>query len=427
MHKRIFILEALLSIFFVCCTTSDSDGIIPSEQEVCINFSAVAHSDFTVNVGTRGATDEINIGILGVAASEEDSLTDCLDGVTDDSFCHNLYNTEFTGTFPGYLQPAEEIVPAFPLEDKSAIAVYAYSPYSPNKVVIGDTTCYINIDVAKEKFRYDYLYTGRIFKSKAAYSNDNTFALPFMHAFAKIDISFVEQMTLGNGEYWTIDTLQLITKSTGKGLFDLKNGIMLPDTTGEADTISFRTNIIDEPLLIDNENNEKNTTIYFPPVLQLDSVRITGYRWGNKFIKTYAMPIPDEGAQFERGKKYSMEFATPLEPEWSVVPSDYKYTMDAYISLQNDNATVDLSRYIIAAFCNDECRGVLETREHNGKQYGYMCLRSNVAQGETFSVRLFNRETRRIIYDTSVRIPFVVYATIGSIENPVVINIPLGI
>ena len=202
---------------------------------------------------------------------------------------------------------------------------------------------------------------------------------------------------------------------------------MLPDTTGEADTISFRTNIIDEPLLIDNENNEKNTTIYFPPVLQLDSVRITGYRWGNKFIKTYAMPIPDEGAQFERGKKYSMEFATPLEPEWSVVPSDYKYTMDAYVSLQHDSVTVDLSKYLIAAFCNDECRGVLETREHNGKQYGYICLRSNVAQGETFSVRLFNRETRRIIYDTSVRIPFVVYATIGSIENPVVINIPLGI
>ena len=100
MLKKILILEALLSILFISCTDSDMDGIMPSGQEVCINFTAQPKSDYTINVGTRGAAD-INVGILGVAATESDSLLDCLTGLTEDSFCHTLCNAEFTGALPG--------------------------------------------------------------------------------------------------------------------------------------------------------------------------------------------------------------------------------------------------------------------------------------------------------------------------------------
>ncbi len=305
MRKKILILELLLSIFFIGCTNSDSDSIQLSGQEVCINFTAKAKSDYNINVGTRGATD-INVGIFGVAALEDDSLLDCLSGLTEESFCHNLFNEEFIGAFPGCLTPINGSKYAFPLEDKSAIAAYAYSPYNAQGAIIGDTSCYIGIDVANTKFTVDYLYTGKVFKSKMKYSEDATFALPFMHAFANIEFTFNST----NQTNLTVDTLELMTNHNGKGLFDLKNGCMIPDVEGYADTLPCVTNILSEPINIDEESRHSKMEIYFPPSIHLDSIRIVGSKDAEKFDKTYAIPNEEGNEQFVQGKRYHITFET---------------------------------------------------------------------------------------------------------------------
>ncbi len=303
MLKKILILEALLSIFLISCTNSDSDGFMPSGQEVCINFTAKPQSDYSINVGTRGAT-EINVGIFGVAATDSDSLLDILTGVTENSFCHNLYNAEFTGSLPGGLISAEGLKHVFPLEENSAIAAYAYSPYCDVEPLIGDTSCYIAIDAAANQFRTDYLYTGKVFKSKMEYREDETFALPFMHAFANIEMTFQSTGFID----LEIDTLMLMTNHNGKGLLDIKTGTMIPDDEGYADTLPHKTNLLEEPIILDYNTPLSKMEIYFPPSIHLDSIRLVGSKNRISFDKTFAIPHQPDSAQYAKGKKYSMTF-----------------------------------------------------------------------------------------------------------------------
>lgn len=399
MRKKILILEALLSILFISCTDSDMDGIMPSGQEVCINFTAQPKSDYTINVGTRGAAD-INVGILGVAATESDSLLDCLTGLTEDSFCHTLCNAEFTGTLPGGLTSVDGTKHVFPLEEESAIAAYAYSPYSAQEVTIGDTSCYISIDVANNRFMTDYLYTGKVFKSKMKYREDETFTLPFSHAFANIETTFKSIVELEGITTLVVDTFELLTNHNGKGLLDLKNGLMIPDKDGYADTMSYRTNLLTSPIIINEENPQSKLSIYFPPAIHLDSIRISGRKDAETFDRTYAVPYEVGREQFEKAKRYYMTFATPssFDVNWTVDPYAFQYDMTVYVGLEvNGKRLTDMSRYTIGAFYYDECRGRVEIKNSAAGSYGYLRIRSNKVSGETITFKVYDKNTGKIV------------------------------
>ena len=425
MRKKILILEALLSILFISCTDSDSDGIMPSGQEVCINFTARPQSDdYSVNVDTRGVAD-INVGILGVAATESDSLLDCLTGLTEDSFCHTLYNAEFTGALPGGLTSVDGTKHVFPLEEESAIAAYAYSPYSAQEVTIGDTSCYISMDVANNRFMTDYLYTGKVFKSKMKYREDETFTLPFSHAFANIEMIFKSIVELEGITTLVVDTFELFTNHNGKGLLDLKNGLMIPDKDGYADTLPYRTNLLTSPIIIDEENPQSKLSIYFPPAIHLDSIRIAGRKDAVTFDNTYAVPYEVGREQFERGFRYSMTFATPssFDVNWNVDPYAFQYDMTVYVGLQVNGETItDMSRYTIGAFYQEECRGRVEIKNSAAGSYGYLRVRSNKVSGETITFKVYDKNTGKIVTAENT-LYFTSQKVIGYPSTPFVVNV----
>lgn len=76
---------------------------------------------------------------------------------------------------------------------------------------------------------------------------------------------------------------------------------------------------------------------------------------------------------------------------WTVNPHAWQYDMTAYVKLEvNGIAVTDYSDYEIAAFCGDVCRGIVKPQTaSDGTVYGYLRIRSNVASGETITLRVY--------------------------------------
>ncbi|MBQ8466187.1 MAG: hypothetical protein IJ546_00660, partial [Prevotella sp.] len=74
------------------------------------------------------------------------------------------------------------------------------------------------------------------------------------------------------------------------------------------------------------------------------------------------------------------------ESHWQCNPGDFEYDMTVYVSIELDEATItDLSNYEIAAFCGNECRGVVSANdimETGTAQVGYLLVRSNSSSSE---------------------------------------------
>lgn len=80
--------------------------------------------------------------------------------------------------------------------------------------------------------------------------------------------------------------------------------------------------------------------------------------------------------------------------------------MTVYAVLHIDSTTIDASaNYEIAAFCNEECRGIasVETIESIGKTYYYLRVRSNVSNGETISFKCYDKNKQcELELDTTI-------------------------
>jgi len=89
--------------------------------------------------------------------------------------------------------------------------------------------------------------------------------------------------------------------------------------------------------------------------------------------------------------------AGALAAHWTVNPHGFQYDMTAYVVIQTDDKI--LSSYDdleIAAFYNDECRGVAKVQKGtDGSTYLYLRIRSNEQQGETISFRVYQSSSRR--------------------------------
>ncbi len=107
---------------------------------------------------------------------------------------------------------------------------------------------------------------------------------------------------------------------------------------------------------------------------------------------------------------------------WKCDPYAYQYDMTAYIDLQIDDVEVsDLSRYTIAAFYGDECRGVAEIKTIEDHSYGYLRIRSNEAEGESITFQVFDTQTEKIAKCDNT-IDFKAQDAIGKPSSPLVIK-----
>lgn len=113
---------------------------------------------------------------------------------------------------------------------------------------------------------------------------------------------------------------------------------------------------------------------------------------------------------------------------WQYDPYAYQYDMTAYVALSIDGTAVgDYSDYEIAAFCNDECRGIAEIRkvEKDGveKTYGYMRIRSNEPSGEAITFKVCQLSTEKEMDVHGVSIDFQSQQLVGLPSNPLLLNV----
>lgn len=89
--------------------------------------------------------------------------------------------------------------------------------------------------------------------------------------------------------------------------------------------------------------------------------------------------------------------AFPDNIDWEYDPHAYQYDMTVYVGLQVDGTSVqDLSRYTVAAFYNDECRGIVEKKTIGNYSYGYLRIRSNKSQGESITFKVYDTQTGKM-------------------------------
>ena len=306
MNKWILISASLLPMFFIGCTEHSLGGDSLPKEDVLINFSAGNYVGYDIDVvpcevnemeagATRAAETYISTGIVAVPVTEYDEDVDCLHGLTEDSFCLNLKNAEYAGMHPGVMTPVDGLLRTFPIEEGSAIAAYAYYPYRKDTLVVGDTTCYVNLDLIKEFMRQDYCYTGKVFKKKKdVIEGDGNIKLKYYHAFAEVEVKF----NVNSNEYIRIDSLLMGVSNNGVGRLDLKNGNFYPDDNN-GKNVSFDINEIRNTINGPEFLESTSTILYIPPAVKLKNVKIV-YRkrsGGKTFTRVYT---------FEREPQYQM-------------------------------------------------------------------------------------------------------------------------
>ena len=86
------------------------------------------------------------------------------------------------------------------------------------------------------------------------------------------------------------------------------------------------------------------------------------------------------------------------EGNWEFNPYDFQYDMTVYAGINVDGSDVeDLARYSVAAFCGEECRGIMEVKNAGNVQYGYLRIRSNKESGEQVTFKVYDRIANVII------------------------------
>ena len=108
--------------------------------------------------------------------------------------------------------------------------------------------------------------------------------------------------------------------------------------------------------------------------------------------------------------------------DWKVNVYDFQYDMTAYVALHLEGENVaDLSSYTVAAFCDDECRGVMDVRSVDNNEYGYLRIRSNQSKGETITFKVYDPISDRIALSTN-QIVFQSQQVIGYPSSPFVVE-----
>ncbi len=109
---------------------------------------------------------------------------------------------------------------------------------------------------------------------------------------------------------------------------------------------------------------------------------------------------------------------------WTVNPSDYRYDMSLYLDIKFPDGKMDYSKYDVAVFSGDQCRGVAEVLSlGDGRECLYIRARSNQEAGEIMTFKYYNKTTEEIQPIDGVSFQFESNARLGYPSDPYVIEI----
>ncbi len=112
---------------------------------------------------------------------------------------------------------------------------------------------------------------------------------------------------------------------------------------------------------------------------------------------------------------------------WSCDDRAFQYDMTAYISLASAcGKTVNLSAYEVAAFVDNECRGVarLQTAPNGESFYGYIRIHSNVSFGETVTFKAYRKSLGTELAVETETVTFEANNVKGLPSAPFVLSLP---
>lgn len=270
-------IKKLLYIFIILLTgcTTDFTGLEKSEESVYIRFSTAVdiHVDVSEATRSRMSEEETLVGVLGIGTQAESLSLTTLAGYDTTSLrqwmandAYYLYDRSFEHTLGQQ--------PSFPIEDGSAVAAYAYLPYTKH-IVYGIDSCYIPIDLMADSATTDWMYTGRVARTKAEYREEPTFAFNFHHAMTRLDLVLSPEIATND----TVEILEidLGMYNHGKGRLSLENGIVSLDTaTCNPDSIYRLRRRLADVRLASQDGAEHTEVLYLMPYTKLHDLRIVG-------------------------------------------------------------------------------------------------------------------------------------------------------
>lgn len=114
------------------------------------------------------------------------------------------------------------------------------------------------------------------------------------------------------------------------------------------------------------------------------------------------------------------------DSQWSINPYDYEYDMTVYAKLVYEGTEVkDFSNYEVAAFVDNECRGVGEVQSKDSYTWIYIRVRSNKASGENVTFKVFDKTAgKAFTLKTSQTIVFSSQGRFGMPSSPMTLDKP---
>ena len=112
------------------------------------------------------------------------------------------------------------------------------------------------------------------------------------------------------------------------------------------------------------------------------------------------------------------------DPHWTFDPYAYQYDMTVFATVAANGAVAsNLSDYEVAAFCEDECRGIASVQTVGSNNYCYLRIRSNRQSGETITFKVYQASTATERVVTEQQLEFKSQNAIGIPSNPYVLDL----
>ena len=140
--------------------------------------------------------------------------------------------------------------------------------------------------------------------------------------------------------------------------------------------------------------------------------------------KSYMIRL-SEGSSMEYNSNAGLKAGNSVN--WSMNPSDFEHNLIVTGKLLNMNNNDITGNKIVAAFVNNECRGIgsLQMVEPLDEYQVSMFVYSNTAQDEWVKFQVLDVDNDSI-YQVNDSIPFVSNATMGSFTNPYILELNIG-
>lgn len=120
-------------------------------------------------------------------------------------------------------------------------------------------------------------------------------------------------------------------------------------------------------------------------------------------------------------------FEISSKPNWTVLsPESYPYSFTAIVCLPIDINTHSQDDDLVAAFINDECRGIgnLVKSEDGSKRVYFVTVRGSSSENGEIFFRYYNTRLNQL-YQTVTSVAFEIDGTYGNYDNPIVLDLEL--